>query len=106
MIAIPKLIKVPIKIYSVNFRCLDSFKSPNLNTDLAVIKKPTASQWSAIMKIKTNSRSKIPMYFPASFSDSFPSVNFEMFHFEKMVFMIIDTGRVKNNMQNKSKRLF
>ena len=51
--AMPKLMSVPIKMYSVSFRCLDSFKSPNLKTDFAVIKKPTASQWLNMMKIKT-----------------------------------------------------
>lgn len=34
-IAIPKLKRVPNRIYSVNFRSLDSFKSPNLKTDFA-----------------------------------------------------------------------
>src|SRR5690554_5884729 len=62
--------RVPIKIYSVSFRSLDSFKSPNRNTDLAAIKKPMASQLSVIMKTKTNNRSKIPIYLPAFSRDS------------------------------------
>ena len=43
-IAIPKLNKVPIKIYSVNFLSFDDVKSPNLKTDFAASRKPIASQ--------------------------------------------------------------
>ena len=99
MMAMPKLMSVPIKMYSVSFRCLDFFKSPNLKTDFAVIKKPTASQWLNMMKIKTKIRSKIPIYLPASSNDWLSFVSFSMFHFAKIIFMIIETGTVKNNKQ-------
>ncbi len=59
--AIPKLIKVPINTYSVSLRSFAADKSPNLKTDFAVIKNPTASHWSKIMKIKTNNRSNMPI---------------------------------------------
>ena len=97
--AMPKLIKVPINIYSVSFRSLVEVKSPNLNTDLAVIKKPTASQCPTMMNINTNRRSKIPIYFPASFKDSLSSVYFEISHFVKMVLIIIEVGVVKKAKQ-------
>ena len=104
--AMPKLMSVPIKMYSVSFLCFDSFKSPNLKTDFAVIKKPTASQWLNMMKIKTKIRSKIPIYFPASSSDSLSLVNSSMFHFAKMVFIIMETVMVRNNKQTNNSKLF
>lgn len=103
--AIPKLMSVPISMYSVSFLCLDSFKSPNLKTDLAVIKKPTASQWLNMMKIKTKIRSKMPIYLPASSRDSLSVVKASMFHLAKMVFMIIETGWVRNSKQTNSNKL-
>ena len=106
MMAIPKLMSVPIKMYSVSFLCLDSFKSPNLKTDFAVIKKPTASQWLNIMKIKTRIRSKIPIYFPASSKDWLSFVSSSMFHFAKITFMMMETGMVRNSKQATNNKLF
>ncbi len=48
--AMPKLNNVPIKIYSVNFRPLDSFRSPKRKTDFAANKKPMPSQLSVATK--------------------------------------------------------
>ena len=67
--AVPKLSKVPIRMYSVSFRSFDFFKSPNLKTDFAASKKPTASQCPVAIKEKTNSRSRVPIYLPASWRD-------------------------------------
>ena len=106
--AMPKLKSVPINMYSVSFRSLEAVKSPNLNTDFAVIKNPTASQWSTRIKIKTNSRSNIPIYFPASLSDSLSFVSLEIFHLENIVFIIMEVGTVKNAIQivNKIRLVF
>ncbi|TYA82388.1 hypothetical protein FUA24_07620 [Seonamhaeicola marinus] len=71
---------------------------------MAVIKKPTASQWFDIIKINTNKRSKIPIYLPASSKESSLLKSSEIFHFKKIVFIITDAGIVKNNKQVKSKR--
>lgn len=68
--AIPKLKSVPNKMYSVSFRSLDSFKSPNLNTDFAANKNPTASHLLDTINIKTKDRSNIPIHFPALSSES------------------------------------
>ena len=67
--AIAKLSNVPISIYSVNFLSFALDKSPNLNTDFAVKRKPIPSQCPEMMKRKTNKRSKMPIYLPASVSD-------------------------------------
>ncbi len=69
-IAIPKLKSVPNRIYSVGFRSLDSLRSPNLNTDFAAKKKPTASHRLANINIKTKDRSNIPIYLPALSNES------------------------------------
>lgn len=68
-IAIPKLRRVPIKIYSVSFLSLDSLRSPNLITDFAANKNPIASHLPNITNVKTKSLSKIPMYLPALSKD-------------------------------------
>ena len=102
--AMPKLISVPIRMYSVSFLSFEAVKSPNLKTDFAVIKNPTASQWSVTMKIKTRRRSNIPMYLPASLRDSLSLVSLEIFHLEKIVFIIMEVGVVKNAMQITNKR--
>ena len=103
--AMPKLIKVSIRIYSVSLRSLEADNSPNLNTDLAVIKKPTASQWPATRKIKTKRRSKMPIYFPASFNDLLFLVSLEIFHLEKIILINIEAGIVKKAKQIINKRL-
>ena len=68
-IAIPKLNRVPIRTYSVSLRFLPSVKSPNLNTDLAVMRNPMADQVLSKIKVNTNKRSRIPMIFPAPASE-------------------------------------
>ena len=68
--AIPKLNRVPKRMYSVSFRSLDSLRSPNLKTDFAANKKPTASQRLAKMNTKTKDRSNIPIYLPALSNES------------------------------------
>ena len=76
-IAIKKLRNVPITTYSVSFVSLGSFKSPNLNTDLAANKKPTPSHFPNRMKIRIISLSRNPIHSPASFKDSITPIVFE-----------------------------
>ena len=64
-IAIPKLNKVSIKIYSVSFLSLDDVKSSSLKKDFTAKKKPRASQRFVTTKAKINKRSKTPIYRPA-----------------------------------------
>ena len=68
--ASPKLIKVPMSLYSVSFLSLALERSPNLNTNFAVINKPIALHWLSKINPKTNKRSIISLYFPAFFSES------------------------------------
>ena len=63
--AIPKLSKVPIKTYSVNFLSFDSFKSPKRNIDFAAKMNPILPQFPIITKKNTNKSSSIQIYFPA-----------------------------------------
>ena len=51
--------------YSVSCLFLPSVKSPNLNTDFAVMRKPMADQVLSRMNVKTKRRSKIPIILPA-----------------------------------------
>lgn len=55
-------------MYSVSFLSFDSFKSSKQKTDLAASKKPMTPLFSVTTNVKTNSRSKMPMYFPALLS--------------------------------------
>lgn len=63
--ALPMLKIVLKSMYPVSLRSLDSLRSPNLNTDFAANKNPTASQRFAKTNTKTNERSNMPMYLPA-----------------------------------------
>lgn len=69
--AIPKLKKVPIIIYSVSFISLFSFKSPNLKIDFAASKKPIPSQKDITTKLNINKRSKTPIYLPTHSLDRY-----------------------------------
>src|SRR5690606_9243838 len=65
-----KLIKVPSRIYSVSFLSLEFVRSPNLKIDLAANKYPIPSKKFTQIKITIQIRSRIQIYFPASFRES------------------------------------
>ena len=67
-VAIIKLKKVPIIIYSVFFWSFVSFKSPKRKTDFAANKKPIVPNLSNKIKEKIKIRSIIPIHLPASFN--------------------------------------
>lgn len=64
-IATVKLRNVPINTYSVTFRSLDLFNSPNLNMDLAAKRNPIPSIFSVKINVSISILSRKPIHFPA-----------------------------------------
>lgn len=65
MIAISNENNVPRRTYSVNLKSDEFLMSENLNTDFAVIKKPTAEKLCVAMKVTINILSIYPINLPA-----------------------------------------
>ena len=97
--AIPKLISVPIKIYSVSFLSFALERSPNLKTDLAAISKPIALHWFNRMKANTKSRSNTPIYLPALSNES-SDLSSSKFHLLNIIFIITDETNVMMSMES------
>lgn len=93
--AIPKLNKAPINIYSVSSILLLSFKSLNLKTDFAAIKKLITSQRPKMMKAKTKKCSIIPMYMPA-FGKDLWSISICLDMLSSNLLIIIAVGKLIN----------
>lgn len=92
-IAKPKLIKVPIRIYSVSFLPIALERSLNINTDFAAISNPIALYWFNRMNPKTKRRSNIPIYLPA-FSNESSDLSSSIFHLHIMTFTMTDETKV------------
>ena len=104
--AIEKLMRVPIMMYSV-FLCVESLcKSPNRNTDLAASKKPIALIWFMAMNVKIKKRSIIPIHLPASFRPLLPlTIPVSLLHFRvilpiKTADGVLNKRYARDNRQN------